>query len=96
MSGKRIAREKVTIAKMIALYEKNVLRLQQRRGIIRRLGPMPISVSINVRLGKKSRPVNSVPFTATSPRSGRDEAGDALGGAENAVASSDSDSPSSD
>lgn len=96
MSGKRIAREKVTIAKMIALYEKKCPQASTEEGHYQALRAYADKRLDKCAFGKKSRPVNSVPFTATSPRSGRDEAGDALGGAENAVASSDSDSPSSD
>jgi hypothetical protein len=69
MSGKRIAREKVTIAKMIALYEKKCPQASTEEGHYQALRAYADKRLENVRLGKKSRLVNSVPFTATSPRS---------------------------
>lgn len=66
MSGKRIAREKETIAKMIALYETQCPQASQEEGHYQALKRMPISAWINAFLVRKNPPVNSAPCTAIS------------------------------
>ena len=58
MSGKRIAREKMTIQRMISLYESQCP--QASRGITMRYLPMRKSASTSAYLVRKNRPVNSV------------------------------------
>lgn len=71
MSGKRIAREKLTIQKMIALYQSRCLGLPLRKGITTRCLPTRKNGWINAYLAKRNQLVSSARCTVISQLSVR-------------------------
>ena len=67
--GKRIDREKKTIGNMIRLYQRRCPDARNDGEHYRRLTLTPTSGWISAYLVKRSRPVNSVRYTAISRRS---------------------------
>ncbi len=66
MSGKRISREKETIAKMIALYEKQCPQASQEEGYYQALKAYADKRLDKCVFGEENPPANSVRCTATS------------------------------
>lgn len=97
MSGKRISREKKTIARMIALYENRCPHAIKEEGHYSALKAYADKRLDKCVFGEEKTCLQTVPCALLSARpTGRDEAGDALGRATYVMAPSDSDHPSSD
>ncbi len=69
--GKRIEREKMTIQRMIALYQRRSPEAQADDAHYQALTPTLTSALISACLARINRPASSVRCTATSRRSAR-------------------------
>ena len=101
MSGKRISREKKTIARMIALYENRCPHAIKEEGHYSALKAYADKRLDKCVFGEEKPACKQCPVLFRSALlsarpTGRDEAGDALGRATYVMAPSDSDHPSSD